>query len=329
MSNDESDEIHAAFRRRHTDPEIYRELVLATLDYKIDIVERALAALASVKPSRLQAVHRALELDAQEVWGRRLALQASDLVRFSRTYRPWRNAQVDMLDADVACSEQLSALADFEVGADLAQQAGVREVAAARVVAVAPTRLEVASRRFADGTEAIALHVNGRALVESGSTTLKIQKGSFKFGRFPIGTLRDDGTGSLLLWLPDVCDQLEVGDELILADASWFEKVMQNRHEFTVRRPSADNQAAPKKDCTLSSYDQSPDEHKWCCRSHAIAEAEYSDELASRRYRGELNPQTWPPLVDEDRFDVLPADVVLGEAQDGVPPAELTLDDID
>ena len=45
-------------------------------------------------------IYRTLESDAQIVWGRRLALQASDLVRFSRTYRFWRNAQVDMLDAD-------------------------------------------------------------------------------------------------------------------------------------------------------------------------------------------------------------------------------------
>ena len=75
-------------------------------------------------------------------------------------------------------------------------------------------------------------------------------------------------------------------------------------HELAVSRPSLDNQAAPKATCTPSSYAQDPDEHQWCCRPHAVAEAEWADELAARRARGELNPEVWPPLVDEDRFDV-------------------------
>ena len=89
--------------------------------------------------------------------------EASDLVRFSRTYRSWRNAQVDMLDADGACDAQLRALADFEVADDLAQDPGTRPVAVATVASTVPFRLEIASRRFVDGTTIVALHINRQA----------------------------------------------------------------------------------------------------------------------------------------------------------------------
>jgi hypothetical protein len=61
-----------------------------------------------------------------------------------------------------------------------------------------------------------------------------------------------------------------------------------------------------------------------------VAEAEWSDTLAARRARGELNPETWPPLVDEERFDVgsaLPVEV--DPADRPGAPQNLTLDDLD
>jgi len=68
----------------------------------------------------------------------------------------------------------------------------------------------------------------------------------------------------------------------------------------------------------------------WCCRSHEDAEAEFSDRLAERRARGELNPETWPPLVDEDRFDTKAVgDPDPDESNPGTPPETLTLDDLD
>ena len=59
-----------------------------------------------------------------------------------------------------------------------------------------------------------------------------------------------------------------------------------------------------------------------------ISEAEWADTLADRRARGELNPQTWPPLVDEERFDVGPNDGA-PELPDGARADGLTIDDLD
>jgi hypothetical protein len=56
--------------------------------------------------------------------------------------------------------------------------------------------------------------------------------------------------------------------------------------------------------------------------------ADIWQRLAQRRARGELNPEVWPPLVDEERFDVGPHDdgplLPLTPAPDG-----LTIDDLD
>ena len=328
LSNTHSDAIHAALRGPRRDPDAYRRLVEEALDYKIDVLERAIAVLDRREDSVLRDVHRALEADAQAVWGRRLALEASDLVRFSRTYRPWRNAQVQMLDDDGGCDKQLRALADFEVADDLAQDPGTREVAVATVTSTAPLRLEIASRRFVDGMTVVALHINHEALAEHPLTTLRIQKTSFKFGQMPLGQIHTTADGTS--WDPQTSPPLKVGDRLIVADATWFGRLFTSGHEIAVSRPSLDNQAAPKPTCTPTSYEQSPDEHQWCCRPHAVVEAEWADELADRRARGELNPEVWPPLVDEDRFDVV-ADDAAEPAPDATTPvpAELTLDDVD
>ena len=59
--------------------------------YKATTLERALDALDAFPDSRLRGVYRAIEGDAQAVWRRRPRFHASDLVRFGRTYRYWRN----------------------------------------------------------------------------------------------------------------------------------------------------------------------------------------------------------------------------------------------
>jgi len=52
-----------------------------------------------------------------------------------------------------------------------------------------------------------------------------------------------------------------------------------------------------------------------------------ADYLAGQRAAGKMNPETWPPLVDEERFDVgdeTPDDLDVPSA-----PNELTIDDLD
>lgn len=325
LSNSASDAIHRALRRDHTR---YDALVQDALDYRIEQVGRALAVLDRLDSSQLRDVHRELEGDAQEVWGRRLALQASDLVRFSRTYPTWRNSQVEMLDADRKCFDQLACLADASIARDKAIDAGVREVALATVIGLDPVRLNVRSRRLVDGSRVVALHINGRSLVEAPTTTLKIQKGSFKLGQLPVAALREVPGADGLLWEPKVATTLAVGDELVLADTAWFGNPLRSGHEIAVPRPSLDNLSAPKSTCTAATYASDPEGHRWCCRPHTVAEAEWSDLLAQRRERGELNPEVWPPLVDEERFDVGPgADAP--ELPLAPAPDSLTMDDLD
>ena len=116
--------------------------------------------------------------------------------------------------------------------------------------------------------------------------------------------------------------------QLVVADAHWFGKVLTSGHEIKVNRPALDANSAPKSNCTVTSYEDDPDTHRWCCRPHEVAEAEWSDTLAERRARGELNPQTWPPLIDEDRFDVGAADETNEDVAPVPVPENLTLDDL-
>ncbi|WP_460493315.1 hypothetical protein [Dactylosporangium cerinum] len=305
LSNSASDAIHKALRHNKNLP-TYEALVHDALDYRIEVVERSLAVLDRLSSSVLRPAHRELERDAQQVWGRRLALQASDLVRFSRTYPNWRNSQVELLDADRRCFDQLTCLTDPGFARDKAIDAGVRDLALATVVGLDPVCLVVRSRRLVDGSRVVALHIGGRSIVEAPTTTLKVQKGSFKLGQLPVATLQEVPGVDGLVWEPLVAPSLAVGDELVLADTAWFGKPLQSGHEIAVPRPSLDDRTAPKPTCTAATYASDPETHQWCCRPHAAAEAEWSDVLAERRARGELNPEVWPPLVDEERFDVGP-----------------------
>ena len=208
-------------------------------------------------------------------------LEALDLVRFGRTNEFWRNTQVRLLETDETCATQLAYLADHALASEAAVDAGKVQLAMGRVIALAPTRLAVGSRRFGDGDVAIALHLNGEPLIEQDFATLKIQGGSFKFGQAPIATLTaDDGEG--LLWEPPVSLDLAIGDEIVLANGSWFNSVLKNQREFTVVRPGVDQVSAPKADCDATSFEADPVGHRWCCRPHRVAEAETSDYFAER-----------------------------------------------
>lgn len=329
LSNSLSDEVHLAGRPGQGDASAYGELVLDALERRVDVLVRGVAALEQFPRSRLRDAYRTLEHDAQVVWGRRLALQASDLVRFSRTYRYWRNAQVDMLDADRRCRDQLAALVDAQVAADRAADAGVRDLALATVASTTPLRLVVASRRLVDGVRVVLLHQPSGPAVEQDAVSLVVQAGSFKLGQMSIGLLSDDGAGEGLLWEPTVRPDVQVGDRVVLGAADWFGKGFRSGHELAVGRPSVDRLAAPKADCTPSSYDADPAGHAWCCRPHVTAEAEWADTMAERRANGELNPEVWPPVVDEDRFDVT-AGIDVAESTEPRPvPADLSIDDLD
>lgn len=332
MTNARSDAIHHAGRRSRPDPAAYRHLVEEELAYKANVLDHAAMVLSTLAPSRLRLAHLALEGASQVVWQRRTDLHASDLVRFSRTSRPWRNDHVEMLDADSTCAKQLMAVGNPHRANDLAMNASIREVAHAAVVNVDPIRLRVRSRRIVAGSKVVLLNVNGAPTIEAPSTTMKIQGGSVKFGGLSIGVLESlpAEDGAVLGWTPKVAPILAVGDELVVADLAWFGKPFVSGHEIKIDRPSLDKNSAPKDTCHDGSYKSDPAAHQWCCRSHEDAEAEYADLLAARRARGELNPQAWPPLVDEERFDTKAVgDPDPDEGETTSPPPSLTLDDLD
>ena len=90
-----------------------------------------------------------------------------------------------------------------------------------------------------------------------------------------------------------------------------------------------DKLAAPKASCTTNSYAVDPDAHQWCCRPHVAAEGEWADTIAERRAKGELNPEVWPPVVDEERFDPADGNDPVASTDAGPVPDDLTPDDLD
>ena len=118
---------------------------------------------------------------------------------------------------------------------------------------------------------------------------------------------------------------------LVVADFSWFSDLKGNT-ALPVDRPTPDTNSAPKADCTEMSYSEDPVGHKYCCRPHEDSEAEWSNILAERRARGELNPDVWPPVIDGDAFEVAPTGAPIGDpsAEPAVPaPDDVTADDLD
>ncbi|MDQ1246340.1 MAG: hypothetical protein QG597_708 [Actinomycetota bacterium] len=338
LTNRMSNAIHGALvgdkpgQPRPADPGRYADLIREELDYKTRAMDAAIAALAPIPASALRAVHRTIEGDAQEVWRRRLDLHASDLVRFGRTGAWWRNALVEAIDADTACSEQLRALANPQAAREAAIDAGTRHLAMARVVSTAPLVLEVDSRRIGVGDRIVLLHVNDQPCIEAAGVSMQQQKGSFKFTGLSIGPLTGvDGDPRQFTWAPDLVPTLHPGDELVIAAFNAFSENKSNR-DLPVTRPKPDAYRAPTPTCTETSYDQDPTGHQFCCRSHEAAEAEASDALALRRANGELNPQTWPPIIDADAFEVLAHGAPVGNADETPatsPPDDVTADDLD
>lgn len=338
LTNRRSDAIHETFTGTRKDearparPAEYADLIRDELDYKTATLEKAIRALQAIPESRLRAVYRAVEGDAQTVWRRRLTLHASDLVRFGRTYRFWRNSLVPTIEADAKCTRQLLALGNPQAALDAAGDAGTRQVAMARVVGTTPLVLALDSRRIGDGDRIVLLHVNETACAEEPDVDVKFQKGSFKFSGFAIGSLAVvDRKQRRFEWTPALDPELTVGDTLVVADFSWFSDLKGNT-ALPVDRPTPDGNSAPKPDCTELSYSDDPVGHKYCCRPHEDSEAEWSNTLAERRARGELNPDVWPPVIDGDAFEVAPTGAPIGDpsAEPAVAaPDDVTADDLD
>lgn len=340
LSNAQSDAVHRAGRRQggavaaDADPARYRALVLDELGYKASIVDRAIAVLDEIEDSALRDVYRELERAAQEVWRSRVELHASDLVRFGRTSWMWRNRHVELLDHDRVCADQLMALSNDIAAREMALDAGMRFIALAEVVDVEPVRLVIRSRRFKADHRIVAIHLDGEPCIEDSGVTLKIQSGSFKFGQMHAGPLSADDRTELdgsLVWEPRLAPAVEIGTELIIADLDWLGGLSSN-HEIKVDRPAKDTTSAPGKECTARSYTDDPASHQWCCKPHEAAEAEWADVLAGRRARGEMNPQAWPPVIDDDGFDTPAAGSPTdgdAAADVGSPPDDLTVDDVD
>ena len=335
----QSNAIHAAFTGdtsgspRPAEPSTYDELIRAELAYKIDVFDKAFSILQSeFETSKLQPAVRTVEADAQRVWRRRLDLHASDLVRFGRTTRWWRNDSVPLLEADDKFNAQVIVLTSPLAAYDAAQDPGNRQLALARVVDVAPVTIEVDSRRIGHESRIVALHLNGDALVEADHVTVQTQKGSFKISHMPIGELAAvGGHPRQFTWAPHHDPGFAVDDELVVADFAWFS---QNKGDvwLNLEKPGVDSSSGPRAACTPDSFSEDPANHQWCCKPHEASEAEWSDILAIRRARGELNPQAWPPVVDSDAFDVNAADETLPDPADSPavqPPEYLTMDDVE
>ena len=204
--------------------------------------------------------------------------------------------------------------------------------------------MKVDSRRIGDGSRIVLLHVNDVNCAEAPTVTVNTaQKGAFKIDGLSIGPLEradpnDPARRFEFVWHPATPPQLTVGDRLVVADFAWFSDTQKGNKHLPVDKPKPDEVSAPKVtkdgsgDCTSSSYDTDPGNHQYCCRSHERAEAEWSDELAARRARGELNPQAWPPVRNADAFEVTAEGAAEGDAfADPSEPApdNLTIDDLE
>ncbi|MHB1430493.1 MAG: hypothetical protein ACYCVZ_00020 [Streptosporangiaceae bacterium] len=339
LTTPRSNAIHEAFTGdrpglpRPARPAVYDSLVREELAYKTDVFDKCVAALDSeFAASRLRAAVRLVEGDSQAVWRRRLGLHAFDLVRFSRTSRFWRNDNVPLLEADKRFVDHLTTLTSPLAAHDAAVDAGNQHVATARVVGTAPYVLEIGSRRIGDGFRVVALHVNGEPCVEQPAVTVKIQKTSFKISDMAIGLLTEISADPRQFeWDPHHDPGVAVGDELVVADFAWFSTNVGDAF-LNVPRPGIDQRSAPRPDCTPESYGDDPARHQYCCKPHEASEAEWSDELAARRAAGRLNPQTWPPIVDSDAFDVAAIGDELPDpaATPAVaPPEDLSMDDVE
>ncbi|GAA0333496.1 hypothetical protein [Micropruina glycogenica] len=339
LGNDTSNAVHHALRevRRTGDVTDYENLVTDELRYKAATVDAAIQELGNLPDSKLQPAYRSLEGDAQKVWRRRKRLRASDLVRFGRTYAYWRNLLVDVIQADDKCATQLAVLSSPVRAAEKANDPGDRDVTWATVVSARPLTLDVASRRFTDGERVVLLACGTDPWVETDGVTVTLQAGAIKLRAFPLGPLEaqrgadDRPTPGRFRWAPAVVPPVRPGDRLIVARLDWF-NALRRKEEFNVERPKQDDQAAPKTTCDEGSYAGDADVHRWCCKPHELVEADFADDLALRRARNELNPQVWPPVLDDDGFEVPPAGKPTArtvDVPDSAPPEGVTVDELE
>ena len=317
------------------DPDRYEALVLEELRYKSDVLDATVAVLTDMPLSTLQPAYRALEGAAQAAWRRRQSFRASDLVRFGRTYRHWRNSLVPVIQDDDKCRDQLLALANPVALHDMAADAGNRFVMFGTVVSADPPVLAIPSRRVQEDTRLVLLHDGDQAAVEDPNVELKVQAGSFKLHGLSIGPVDRVGLKDAPVthwrWEPRLHPVLEVGRRVIVGDFAWFSDLKGNL-ALTVKRPGLDSGNGPKPTCTFDSYADDPAAHTWCCRPHELVEAEFSDSDAQKRANGELNPQTWPPVRDDDGFEVEAAGLPQGNPfaePSRAAPDDVTLDDLD
>ncbi|ROR55068.1 hypothetical protein EDD41_2319 [Luteococcus japonicus] len=308
LSNESSNRIHAAMMAARTGArgDNYDELVMAELQYRTATFDAAVRALQTVPDSKLQPAYRTFEGDAQRVWRRRMRLRASDLVRFGRTYPYWRNQLVDVIQADATCQAQVAMLVNPLSAAAVATDAGSRDACWAQVTALQPLTLSVESRQFGAGDRVIMLSKADAAWVESAPVVVTPQKGSVRLRNFPIAALEEtvpEPTAEQFVWQPAIDPGVEVGDRLVIARLAGFGELKTSK-EFNLPRPSQDENAAPKKSCEPGSFSADSEAHKWCCKPHEAVERDFSDEIAIRRARRELNPEVWPPVRDDDGFEV-------------------------
>lgn len=335
LSNKTSDLINDALEGSDKNG-TYVELVLEALHFRASLIDQTLIALSKFPSSLLRNALCSIEGDAQAVWRRRHDLQANDLIRFSSTSRSWRNGLVPTIEADAKCDAQLKALTMPTWAEEKARDAGFREIAMAKVVSENPLTLDVESRRMVLGTRIVALHVNEQSLVENNNhVSVKVLKGHIKISGLPSGVLTENGQpdapNSQFTWSCSPPYKFAKGDEIVVADFDWFTKNA-GMGSINVDRPKVDGRFAPTSDCSPETFSENPAEHRWCCKPHFIRESEISDIIAQRRSVGELNPEVWPPVMDQDSFDVNAQGEPTNE--DFQPrtmelPASLSMDDLE
>ncbi len=237
-----------------------------------------------------------------------------------------------VIESDGKCRDQLLALGNPQIASDRAAAAGDRSIANATVVQVDPIVLAVDSRRIGDESRIVLLHINGDPCVERPGIESVVQKGSFKFTGLPIGPLSSTGDDARRFeWAPLAEPELSIGDRLVIADFEWFSS-NKTYKALNVTRPKSDEISSPRADCEPGSYAEDPDTHRYCCRPHEIFEADRADQLAELRENGELNPQTWPPVVDADAFEVTAAGAPtanMAAASADPVPGDVTMDDLE
>ena len=228
---------------------------------------------------------------------------------------------------------QLLVLANRQAAEDLAIDAGTRRSPPPPWSSTTPLVLDVESRRIGDGSRIVLLHVGDQTCVDDPQVEIKHQKGSFRFAGLSIGPLAatDDQNPHRFSWAPSIVPSLEQGDRLVVGDFDGSPRIRATPSS-TSPDPAPTTKPRRSPTCDPHSYDDDPDAHQYCCKPHEIAEADFSDELARRRPRGELNPQVWPPVVDGDAFEVVAAGSAVRRplAVPATPvPDDVTMDDLE